>query len=126
MPETFFPTLEEALYLYTVLIERFGGTHGVRDYGLLESALARPKSGYYSSLSQQAAALFHSLISNHCFLDGNKRMALALTAIFLRVNSYKFQIPEKSGEKFIVNKIIKNKLDITEITKWLEKHMVKL
>ncbi len=58
----------------------------VRGVGLLESALARPRSEYYSSLSEQAAAMLQSLALNHCFIDGNKRVAFALTAIFLRMS----------------------------------------
>jgi prophage maintenance system killer protein len=71
-----FLSLDEALAIHERLIERFGGTPGVRDMGLLESALFRPRTGYYEDLAQMAAALFESLLSNHAFLDGNKRACL--------------------------------------------------
>jgi len=87
MEEILYPTLEEAVHLHGRLLERFGGRPGVRDLGLLESALARPRSGYYRSLSEQAAALLQSLVLNHCFVDGNKRMAFALAMTFLRDRS---------------------------------------
>ena len=121
MDTLLFPTLEEALYLHERLIERFGGAPGVRDKGLLESALARPRSGYYKSLSEQAAALMHSLIRNHCFIDGNKRVGFALAAIFLKMNGYNIIVPADNAESFIIEAIIKNSADVQEIAAWLEK-----
>lgn len=118
-----YPTLTESLELHTRLIERFGGKDGVRDMGLLESALMRPQTGYYKSLSLEAAALFQSLAQNHAFIDGNKRVAFATTAIFLRMNGYRLKVDTDNGESFIINKVIKNRADINEIADWLEKHM---
>ena len=86
--ETVFLSVEEMLELHRQLIERFGGAGGVRDPGLLESALARPRSGYYASLSEQAAALLQSLAGNHAFVDGNERISFAAAAVFLRTNGY--------------------------------------
>jgi death-on-curing protein len=63
------------------LIERFGGSHGLRDQGALESALARPQTGYYLDLIEEAAALWESLSQNHPFIDGNKRIAITATAM---------------------------------------------
>ena len=93
-----YPTLEETLYPHRILIDQFGGELGVRDLGLLESALLRPKSGYFETLSLQAAALLHSLLLNRCFLEGNKRIAFALTATFLRLNGYALKARERSRE----------------------------
>ena len=121
--DTIFPSLEEALYLHSELISRFGGSPGIRDLGLLESSLARPKSGYYTSLSEQAAALMQSLALNHAFVDGNKRMALGLTAIFLRINGYRLSVSPAEGEAFIVERIIANREALNEITDWLERHL---
>lgn len=125
MKPVLYPTLTETLELHTRLIERFGGSGGVRDMGLLESALMRPQTGYYSSLSLQASALLQSLTPNHAFLDGNKRVAFALTAIFLRMNGYRLKVDADNGESFLINRVIKNKADIDEIASWLEKHMKK-
>ncbi|MCO6432037.1 MAG: type II toxin-antitoxin system death-on-curing family toxin [Deltaproteobacteria bacterium] len=120
-----FPTLEEALYLHNLLIERFGGSHGILDAGLLESALARPRSGYYHSLSEQAAALLHSLTMNHCFVDGNKRVAFALTAVFLLMNGYTLKSDADETESFML-KVAAGKLQsVAEIAEWLERHMKK-
>jgi death-on-curing protein len=118
--ETLYLTLEECAHLHAELIRRFGGAEGIRDPGLLESALARPRSGYYRSLSEQAAALFQSVAANHCFIDGNKRVAFAATAIFLRMNGCRLQVTADAGEDFLLNRIIVGKADIAEITEWIE------
>jgi death on curing protein len=123
MKLTQYPTLEECLKLHEVLLKRFGGQGGVRDMGLLDSALARPRSGYYESLSEQAAALLQSLALNHCFVDGNKRVAFALTAIFLRINGWSLIVNAEEGEVFLIVRIIQEKADLGEIAAWLESRM---
>jgi len=123
MSATRYPSLAEALYLHTRLLERFGGAGGVRDLGLLESALMRPRSGYYSSLSEQAAALLQSLCQNPAFVDGNKRIAFALTAIFLRMNGYRLAVAADEGERFLVEQVIGDRADLACIRAWLEEHM---
>lgn len=119
-----YPTLEEVLYIHRILIDKFGGTLGVRDLGLLESALARPRSGYYSSLSEQAAALLQSIALNHAFVDGNKRISFATMAIFLRMNGFGFEINAVKAEKFIKKDLIIKKCELSIITEWIEKHIV--
>lgn len=124
MSHVYFPTLEEALYLHSLLIQRFGGSDGIRDLGLLESALARPRSRYYGSLSEQAAALMQSLAMNHAFVDGNKRMAYALCAVFLITNGYRLNVGEPAeAERFIKKQLIEGHADIGTVAAWLEKHM---
>jgi death-on-curing protein len=123
---TLYPTLTEVLELHRILIERFGGKGGVRDRGLLESALIRPQTGYYATLSLEAAALLQSLTQNHCFIDGNKRVAFATTAIFLRMNGYRLIVDPDNGETFIIDKVIQQHASIEEIASWLEKHLKKV
>ena len=123
MRVTLYPTLNEALALHAELIERFGGTSGVRDLGALESALHRPRSGYYERLAQQAAALMHSLAMNHAFVDGNKRVAFALTAIFLRMNGYRLRVSAESAEAFLVGEVIVGRARVEAIEPWLEERM---
>ena len=123
---TLFPTLQETLELHEQLILRFGGSKGVRDLGLLESALVRPQTGYYETLSMQAAALLQSLCQNHCFVDGNKRVAFASTAIFLRMNGYRLSVKPDDGESFLVEKVIKKRVAIEAIADWLEGCMKKV
>jgi len=123
---TVYPTLEEALYLHDRLIERFGGSAGVLDLGLLESALVRPRSGYYKSLSLQAAALLQSLSQNHAFVDGNKRVAFALTAVFLHINGYRLVVGAVAAERFLIQRVILAKVELGVIVAWIEKRLRKL
>lgn len=94
--------------------------------GLLQSALIRPQTGYYDTLSLQAAALLQSLCQNHCFVDGNKRVAFACTAIFLRMNGYRLGVKADVGESFMIDLVIQRKIAIEEIATWLENAMVKV
>lgn len=123
MKATLYPTLAETLQLHKVLLERFGGKEGVRDLGLLESALMRPQTGYYKSLSLEGAALLQSLTQNHAFIDGNKRVAFATTAIFLRMNGYRLKVDPDNGESFLIGQVIGKRVSIEVIAAWLEKNM---
>lgn len=123
MKVTLYPTLQEVLLLHEVLLERFGGASGVRDLGLLQSALGRPQSGYYKTLSLEASALLQSLSLNHPFVDGNKRVAFATTAIFLRMNGYRLKVDPDNGESFLIDGVIGKKVSIEEIASWIESHL---
>ncbi len=123
MKLTLYPSLAETLELHKRLIERFGGKDGMGDLGLLESALMRPETGYYKSLSLEAAALLQSLSQNHPFIDGNKRVAFATTAIFLRMNGFKLKVDAENGESFLIDQVIKKKASLDIIATWLEAHM---
>src|SRR5271155_682371 len=79
-------TTVEVLAMHADLIERYGGIQGIRDPGILESALFRPQTGYYADLIDEAAALWESLAQGHPFLDGNKRTAFAAMFTFLAIN----------------------------------------
>lgn len=122
MTRTLFPTLDEALELHRILIERFGGQGGVRDRGLLLSALARPQTGYYETLWLQAAALLQSLAMNHAFVDGNKRVAFALTAVFLRMNGQRLVASADDSEAFMLETVIAARSDIDALAAWLAAH----
>ena len=82
-------TTGEVLVMHSLLIRQYGGSDGVRDVGLLEAALFRPQTGYYSDIIEEAAALLESLAVNHPFVDGNKRVAFAVTDVFLKINGHK-------------------------------------
>jgi death-on-curing protein len=120
---TLYPTLEEALALHDELLARFGGASGVRDMGVLESALYRPQSGYYDRLSQQAAALMQSLAMNHPFVDGNKRMAFALSAVFLRMNGHMLVVSADDAEHFVIERLIVARAPLDEIESFIERHL---
>lgn len=120
---TLFPSLEEAIELHKNVIDRFGGSHGIRDVGLLESALYRPQTGYYEDLATMTAALLESLLMNHCFVDGNKRVGFFLADIFLRMNGYKISVEAKVGQKFIEDTVVKSEKRFERIVKWLNGHI---
>src|SRR5882724_4050475 len=94
-------TVADVLAMHADQIERYGGTHGIRDRGLLESALYRPQTGYYSDLIEEAAALWESLAQNHPFLDGNKRAAFAAMFTFLAINEARLTANAQETYAFI-------------------------
>jgi death-on-curing protein len=117
-----YPSTDEALELHRLLLDHFGGLGGVRDLGLLESALYRPQTGYYKDVMQMAAALMESLMINHPFVDGNKRVAFFLTDAFLRMNGWKIKVRPKEGHRFIVNIIVEESNRLTKLARWLKLH----
>ncbi len=119
----YYLSVEEILELHRMLIEQFGGKPGVRDLGLVESAVYRPQCGHYPSLSVQAAALLHSFTLNHGFVDGNKRIAFSAAAVFLSMNGYRLVVSADDGEHFIIQKVINGKVELEVIAGWLESHM---
>ena len=121
-----FLSLDEAIAIHQRLIEKFGGTPGLRDSGLLESALFRPQTGYYETLPEMAAALFESLISNHSFVDGNKRIAFFACDVFLRLNGWKLTVTANDGFEFIVGSLERGECDYEHIVPWINKHLVQL
>lgn len=114
-----FLTLDELLALHERLIERFGGSAGVRDLGLAESALFRPKSGYYDDVVEMAAALFESLLMNHAFVDGNKRIAFFATDVFLRMNGWKLEVETPEAYEFLIGGLEAGTLDRDALDEWL-------
>lgn len=97
-----FLTLEEVLEIHTTLLQEFGGPPGVRDLGLLESALFRPRTGYYADLIEMAAAMFESLLMNHPFVDGNKRVAFFAVDVFLRINGFHIAVDADEAHRKII------------------------
>jgi len=121
-----FLSLDEAIAIHERLIDKFGGTPGLRDKGLLESALFRPQTGYYDDLAQMTAALFESLISNHAFVDGNKRVAFFCCDVFLRLNGWKLKVDSNSGYAFIVGSLENSHCDYEHLLPWIQQHLEKL
>lgn len=122
----FYLSVEEILELHKMLIDQFGGSHGVRDLGLIESSAYRPQSGYYETLSIQAAALFQSFALNHAFIDRNKRVAFAAMAVFLKTNGFRLKVDADEGETFLIQKITREKVSIETIASWIEARMMKV
>lgn len=117
---TEYVTTADALFFHKQLIERYGGAPGIRDVGALESALHRPKTGYYDTLIHEAAALLESLVQNHPFIDGNKRTAFAVVDVFLRINGY--PITAESGAVYdrFMNLLDQGTFDMEHLVPWLE------
>jgi death-on-curing protein len=121
---TSYPTVDEVIAVHAQLIARFGGAPGIRDRGALESAVARPQSGYYADLIQEAAALWESLSQNHPFVDGNKRVAVTTMAAFLRVNGYRLEFDDIEAFSFLIGLYETGTLRFKELDTWLRQHAV--
>ena len=119
-----FLSLDEALAIHESLVERFGGIGGVRDLGLLESALYRPRTGYYRDLAEMAAALFESVIMNHPFFDGNKRVAFFATDVFLRLNGYKIRVEAQEGHAFLIGLLERGECTFQNLEPWIRRLLV--
>jgi len=117
-------TTVEVLTVHKILIDKYGGSHGLRDAGALESALYRPQTGYYEDVIQEAAALWESLSQNHAFIDGNKRVAFAVTYTFLSVNGFKLKISVSESIKYITELYENHNFEYKEIEKWLRKNII--
>ena len=116
---THFITTDEVVMMHEILIQKFGGTSGLRDRNQLEAALLRPQSGYYPDTINQAAALFESLLMNHPFVDGNKRVAFAVTDVFLRLNGYRLKTRSKEAYPIIIGFLKNTSLQTQDIDRWL-------
>lgn len=118
-------TLIEVLSMHKVLIQKYGGMDGIRDMGALESALFRPQTGYYDDITEEAAALWESLSQNHPFLDGNKRISLAVVYTFLGLNGYKLKIDVQEAINYINDLYNSHKFEYKNIKIWLKDKIVK-
>lgn len=119
-------TARQVLFLHSRLIEETGGSHGVRDPGLLESAVARPWATFggedlHPGLIPKAAALLDGLIRNHPFVDGNKRTAIAAAGVFLERNGRRLTASNEEVERF-TREAAHAHLPLDEITSWFEKN----
>ena len=114
------------LAVHERLLEVFGGTGGVRDLGLLESALFRPRTGYYRDIAEMATALFESLLMNHPFIDGKKRVAFFSTDVFLRLNGWKLQVDPQEAHKFLIGLLEKAQADFEHLLPWIQGAIARL
>lgn len=118
-------TMAEALAIHADQIERYGGSQGVRDHGLLEAALYRPQTGYYAGLIEEAAALWESLAQNHPFIDGNKRTAFAATYTFLAINGAHLTVDAREAYVFIAGLYEANQFSFDKLVPWLRRHVAR-
>ncbi len=122
-------TTEDVLLLHHLSIEKSGGSHGLRDPGLLDAAVHRPHVTFagadlYPALFDKASALCHSLIKNHVFVDGNKRTSLLSAMTFLELNGFIFECSQEELVSFGL-KIDNENFSTEGISTWLKKHSIK-
>lgn len=124
MVNTIFLTFEQILVIHYDQIERYGGSHGLRDLALLESAIFRPQSTFadealYLDIYSKASALMHSLLLNHPFIDGNKRTAVVSCIIFLELNGIALKVLQ---EELIgaALKVESKEWDLEKLSSWLK------
>ncbi len=117
------------LALHQMLLAEHGGSAGVRDSALLDSALTRPKQRFTyeprSTLFELAAAYSYGIAKNHPFIDGNKRVALAIGATFLELNGYTLDAPEPEAV-VIFEQLAAGTLTETELALWFERSSLPL
>jgi len=123
-------TLKEAFELHRRIIEQTGGSTGIRDIGLLESALAQPRMTFdgedlYSTLVEKASALCFSMVNNHPFVDGNKRVGHAVMETFLILNGYEIKALLTEQEAVILS-LAAGELNREGLSSWLRDHSVQV
>jgi death-on-curing protein len=120
---------EQVLFIHSRLIDTTGGRHGIRDIGLLQSAVARPEATFegkelYPDLFHKAAALMESLARNHPFIDGNKRTSITASGIFLAMNGYMLACSSKDLERFALS-VATGNASLESAAAWFVEHSVK-
>lgn len=113
---------EQVLYIHHVLTEGAG----LRDAGALQSAVARPRSGFddkefYETVFEKAAALLHSLLDNHPFVDGNKRTAITSAGLLLEYNGRTFTATNEELEQF-TRSVVTEDPTVDETARWIRAH----
>ena len=121
-------TLGEVLELYQRVMEISGGAQGIRDLQALQSSLAQPRMTFdgrelYGSMVSKAVALGFSLIKNHPFVDGNKRIGHAAMEAFLMLNGHEIRADVNEQEEVIL-KVAAGEMGRTELEQWLSAHVV--
>jgi death-on-curing protein len=128
--EPYFLALEEILYLHREQISRFGGSHGVRDMGLLDSAISAPMATFsgaflQTDLFEMAAAYLYHLVMNHPFIDGNKRVGAIAADVFLFTNGYDLVVDPKKFSDLVFD-TAQGKLAKHDIARFLKIHSRKI
>lgn len=123
-------TLKDVLNIHSTLIEETGGSHGIRDKGLVEVAVPAPRACFYgkdqyATVFEKAAVYLHRIAMNHPFVDGNNRTAITSAGVFLSDNGYKIKVTKGAIENFVVE-VVTQHLEIAEIATWLESHSHKI
>jgi len=123
MPERMYLTVAEVLAIHHRQIEDYGGLHGLRDQGALETAVFRPQTGYYNNPAEEAAALMESLVNNHAFIDGNKRVAFDAAHTFLLINGFTIVADPVETYVLITESIAEGRFRFPLILDWITAHL---
>ena len=117
---------QEILVLHALVVDETGGSHGVRDTGLLQSIAAKPAARFggkelYKGIFPKAAVLLEAIANYHVFFDGNKRTSLIVAARFLALNGYTFAASNTNAETMILG-VATKEAGVEEIVLWLKKN----
>lgn len=120
-------SLNEVLDIYIAIMEQSGGAVGIRDIGALESSIAQPRMGFggedlYPETIDKAMALCYSLVMNHPFVDGNKRIGHAAMEVFLLLNGQEIESTVDEQEKIILD-LAAGKMSRYDLNEWLKAHV---
>jgi death-on-curing protein len=122
MSEPLWLTLEQVILVHKKMIDLFGGTHGIRDEGLLQSALARPLNIYSyqdGDVFECAAAYAEGITRNHPFIDGNKRTAFISASVFLAENGLSLKPQQEKNHENIMVEVAEKRITLPELAKYL-------
>lgn len=127
---TIFLDIHDVLEIHECVIRETGGGAGIRDRGLLESAVAQPQASFggkdlCQTLEEKAAAYCFSIVMNHPFVDGNKRTGFVAADTFLRINNYFIKVDQSHGEETILS-LASGELPKEDLTAWIAEHMARL
>jgi death-on-curing protein len=126
MAERVYLTVAEVVAIHHHQIEEYGGEHGMLNQGSLEAAVFRPQTGHYNDVSEEAAALLESLVNNHAFIDGNKRVGFAAAHAFLLVNGFDLDVASNAALEFMMKAIADGKFRFALLHEWILAHLVPL
>lgn len=123
-------SLSEVLQIHRRLIESFGGASGIRDLGALKSAVAQPRATFggkdlYPTATKKAGSLCFSIVRNHAFVDGNKRVGHAAMEVLLYLNGYEIDASIDEQEKIILA-VAAGELDRLGFTAWVNRNTITL
>lgn len=117
----------QVLAIHLDQVESFGGTPGVRDEGLLDSALAQPQATFggellHPTIHEQAAAYLYHLAMNHPFVDGNKRTAFAVMIAFVELNGYRLNLSQEEAYSLVMQ-VVQRKMAKEDLSAFLQEHL---
>ncbi|MFW9257426.1 type II toxin-antitoxin system death-on-curing family toxin [Nostoc sp. CALU 546] len=122
-----FLAISQVLDIHRRQIQRFGGISGVRDEGLLDSALAQPQATFggellHPTIYEQATAYLYHLAMNHPFIDGNKRTAFAVMLTFLNLNGYILNLSQEQAYNLVIQ-VVQKEISKEELSAFMELHL---